>query len=167
MSMQQIKQNGQLPMTIATTDSGNSNSSQKENSRFDDLVERLKGNKISNSQLRDEIFGILLDDATDSPSTGNYYTFEYDPKFADKLKEWDQYPLVYAMEYKKNNLIGANIHYIRGTNSRLKALNNKRFPKRTLRQYIPRRADSIFFEIQESEVQLLSTLPLEKFHYNR
>ena len=154
-------------MTIATTDSGNSNSSQNENSRFDDLVERLKGNKISNSQLRDEIFGILLDDATDSPSTGNYYTFEYDPKFADKLKEWDEYPIVYAMEYKKNNLIGANIHYIRGTNSRLKALNNKRFPKRTYRQYIPKRADSLFFEISEDEVQLLSTLPLEKFNYNR
>ena len=117
--------------------------------------------------MRDEIFGILLDDATESPSTGNYYTFEYDPKFADKLKEWDQYPLVYAMEYKKNNLIGANIHYIRGTNSRLKALNNKRFPKRTLRQYIPKNADRIFFEIKEDEVQLLSTLPIEKFHRNR
>ena len=154
-------------MTIATTDSGNSNSSQNENSRFDDLIERLKGNKISNSQLRDEIFGILLDDATESPSAGKFYTFEYDPKFADKLTEWDEYPLVYAMEFKKNNLIGANVHYIRTTNARLKALNNKRFPKRTLRQYIPRRADSIFFEIQESEVQLLSTLPLEKFHYNR
>ena len=154
-------------MTIATTDSGNSNSSQNENSRFSELMEKLKGNKISNSQLRQEVFNILLDDATESPSTGNYYTFEYDPKFADKLKEWDQYPLVYAMEYKKNNLIGANIHYIRGTNSRLKALNNKRFPKRTLRQYIPKRADSIFFEIQGSDVGLLSTLPLEKFHYNR
>jgi hypothetical protein len=167
MSMQQIKQNGQLPMTIATTDSGNSNSSQSENSRFSELMEKLKGNKISNSQLREEVFNILLDDATESPSTGNYYTFEYDPKFADKLKEWDQYPLVYAMEYKKNNLIGANIHYIRGTNSRLKALNNKRFPKRTLRQYIPKNADRIFFEIKEDEVQLLSTLPIEKFHRNR
>ena len=167
MSMQLIKQNGQLPMTIATTDSGSSNSSQNENSRFDDLMKKLKGNKISNSQLRDEIFGILLDDATDSPSTGNYYTFEYDPKFADKLKEWDQYPLVYAMEYKKNNLIGANIHYIRTTNARLKALNNKRFPKKTLRQYIPKNADRIFFEIKEEEVQLLSTLPIEKFHRNR
>ena len=152
-------------MTIAPTEDTSSESSPK--SRFDQLITYLKGNKISNSQLRDEIFNILLNDATESPSVGNYYTFEYDPKFADRLKEWDQYPLVYAMEYKKNNLIGANIHYIRGTNSRLKALNNKRFPKRTLRQYIPRRADSIFFEIQESEVQLLSTLPLEKFHYNR
>ena len=149
-----------------TTDASSS-SSQSESSRFDGLIKSLKGNKISNSKLREEVFNILLDDATESPETGKYYTFEYDPKFADKLKEWDEYPLVYVMEFKKDNLIGANIHYIRGTNSRLKALNNKRFPKRTYRQYIPKRADSIFFEIQESEVQLLSTLPLEKFNYNR
>jgi len=152
-------------MTIAPTEDTSSESSPK--SRFDQLITDLKGNKISNSQLRDEVFNILSNDATESPSTGKYYTFEYDPKFADRLKEWDQYPLVYAMEYKKNNLIGANIHYIRGTNSRLKALNNKRFPKRTLRQYIPKNADRIFFEIGEDEVQLLSTLPIEKFHRNR
>ena len=152
-------------MTIAPTEDTSSESSPK--SRFDQLITDLKGNKISNSQLRDEVFNILLNDATESPSTGKYYTFEYDPKFADRLKEWDQYPLVYAMEYKKNNLIGANIHYIRGTNSRLKALNNKRFPKRSLRQYIPKNADRIFFEIGEDEVQLLSTLPIEKFHRNR
>ena len=152
-------------MTIAGTEDTSSESSPK--SRFDQLITELKGNKISNSKLREEVFNILLDDATETPSTGKYYTFEYDPKFADRLKEWDQYPLVYAMEYKKNNLIGANIHYIRGTNSRLKALNNKRFPKRTLRQYIPKNADRIFFEINEDEVQLLSTLPIEKFHRNR
>ena len=150
----------------SSTDASSS-SSQSETSRFDGLIESLKGNKISNSKLREEVFNILLDDATESPETGKYYTFEYDPKFADKLKEWDEYPLVYVMEFKKDNLIGANIHYIRGTNSRLKALNNKRFPKRTYRQYIPKRADSIFFEISEDEVQLLSTLPLEKFNYNR
>ena len=152
-------------MTIAGTEDTSSESSPK--SRFDQLITELKGNKISNSKLREEVFNILLDDATETPSTGKYYTFEYDAKFADRLKEWDQYPLVYAMEYKKNNLIGANIHYIRGTNSRLKALNNKRFPKRTLRQYIPKNADRIFFEIGEDEVQLLSTLPIEKFHRNR
>jgi len=152
-------------MTIAPTEDTSSESSPK--TRFDQLITELKGNKISNSKLREEVFNILLDDATETPSTGKYYTFEYDPKFADRLKEWDQYPLVYAMEYKKNNLIGANIHYIRGTNSRLKALNNKRFPKRTLRQYIPKNADRIFFEIGEDEVQLLSTLPIEKFHRNK
>ena len=145
----------------------NSSSSQNENSRFDGLVESLKGNKITQSKLREEIFNLLLDDATESPSAGKFYIFEYDPKFADKLKEWDEYPIVYAMEFKKDNLIGANVHYIRTTNARLKALNSMSFPKKTLRQYIPKRADSIFFEIKESEVQLLSTLPIEKFHYNR
>ena len=144
-----------------------SSSSQSETSRFDGLIESLKGNKISNSKLREEVFNILLDDATESPETGKYYTFEYDPKFADKLKEWDEYPLVYAMEYKKDNLIGANVHYIRTTNSRLKALNNKRFPKKTIRQYIPKRADRIFFEVKEDEVELIGTLPLENFHRNR
>ena len=152
-------------MTIAKTEDTSSESSPK--SRFDQLITGLKGNKISKSQLREEIFNILLDDATDSPTTGKYYIFEYDPKFGDKLAEWDEYPIIYAMEFKKNNLIGANVHYIRTANARLKALNNKRFPKKTLRQYIPRRADSIFFEIGEDEVQLLSTLPIEKFHYNR
>ena len=152
-------------MTIAKTEDTSSESSPK--SRFDQLITGLKGNKISKSQLREEIFNILLDDATDSPTTGKYYIFEYDPKFGDKLAEWDEYPIIYAMEFKKNNLIGANVHYIRTVNARLKALNNKRFPKRTLRQYIPKRADSIFFEIGEDEVQLLSTLPIEKFHYNR
>ena len=152
-------------MTIAKTEDTSSESSPK--SRFDQLITGLKGNKISKSKLREEIFNILLDDATDSPTTGKYYIFEYDPKFGDKLAEWDEYPIIYAMEFKKNNLIGANVHYIRTTNARLKALNNKRFPKKTLRQYIPRRADSIFFEIGEDEVQLLSTLPIEKFHYNR
>ena len=50
-------------------------------------ISQIKGNKISNSRLREEVFNILLDDATEAPSTGKYYTFEYDPKFADKLKE--------------------------------------------------------------------------------
>ena len=165
--MQSTKPNLNEQESGQSSTDASSSSSQSETSRFDGLIENLKGSKISNSKLREEVFNILLDDATESPSAGKFYTFEYDPKFADKLTVWDEYPLVYAMEFKKNNLIGANVHYIRTINARLKALNNKRFPKKTLRQYIPRRADSIFFEIQESEVQLLSTLPLEKFHYNR
>ena len=88
---------------------------------------------------------------------------EYDPKFKDRLIEWDQYPLIFYLEGKGSNVIGANMHYI-SSNARLSAINRKKFPKSSLRQYIPKNADSIFFEIQESEVQLLSLLPLEKFH---
>lgn len=154
-------------MTIATTDSGNSNSLPRESSRFDSLIAELKGSQITSSKLREEIFNILLDDATDTPSTDKWYIFEYDPKFRDQLREWDEYPLVYAVEFKKDNLLGANVHYIRTTNSRLKALNSKTFPKKTLRYYIPKNADRIFFEVKESEVELIATLPLEKFHRNR
>ena len=154
-------------MTIATTDSGNSNSLPRESSRFDSLIAELKGSQITSSKLREEIFNILLDDATDTPSTDKWYIFEYDPKFRDQLIEWDEYPLIYAIEFKKNNLLGANMHYMGASNARLRAINNKKFPKSTLRYYIPKRADSIFFEISESEVQLLSLLPLEKFHRNR
>ena len=155
------QENGQQTMDAS------SSSSQSESSRFDGLIKNLKGSKISNSELREEVFNILLDDATESPETGKYYTFEYDPKFRDQLKEWDEYPLVYAVEFKKDNLLGANVHYIRTTNSRLKALNSKTFPKKTLRYYIPKNADRIFFEVKESEVELIATLPLEKFHRNR
>ena len=155
------QENGQQTMDAS------SSSSQSESSRFDGLIQNLKGSKISNSELREEVFNILLDDATESPETGKYYTFEYDPKFRDQLKEWDEYPLVYAVEFKKDNLLGANVHYIRTTNSRLKALNSKTFPKKTLRYYIPKNADRIFFEVKESEVELIATLPLEKFHRNR
>ena len=160
------KQNGMQRLNDALTKDGSSKSSLNGNSRFDELISQLKGNKISKERLREEIFYILLDDATEAPQTNKYYIFEYDPKFRDQLTEWDEFPLVYAMEFKKDNLLGANLHYI-SRSSRLRAINNKKFPKSTLRYYIPKRADRIFFEIQESEVQLLSTLPLEKFHRNR
>ena len=151
------QENGQQTMDAS------SSSSQSESSRFDGLIKNLKGSKISNSKLREEVFNILLDDATESPESGKYYIFEYDPKFPERMKVWDEYPIVYAMEFKKDNLIGANLHHM-SKNTRLSAINNKQFPKETLRQYIPKRADRIFFEITESEVQLLSMLPLEKFH---
>ena len=154
-------------MTIATTDSGNSNSLPRESSRFDELMSQIKGNKITPTKLRDEIFNILLDNATEIPQTDRWYIFEYDPKFRDQLVEWDEYPLIYALEFKKDNLLGANMHYMGASSARLRAINNKKFPKSSLRYYIPKRADSIFFEISESEVQLLSLLPLEKFHRNR
>ena len=67
------------------------------------------------------------------------------------------------MEFKKGNVLGANLHHV-NTKSRLTAINNNRFPESTLRYYIPKNADSIFFEVGEQDIQLLSQLPLDKFH---
>ena len=164
--MPQTKRSGKQQKSTAGTGFGSSKSSQSESSRFDALIERLKGNKITKTKLRDEIFNKLYDDATDQPEEGKWYLFEYDPKFKDQLKQWDQYPLIHFLDVKKDNMLGANLHYIK-TNSRLSAINNKKFPASTLHYYIPKRAEAIFFEIKESEVQLLSQLPLEKFHRNR
>ena len=164
--MPPTQQSGTLQNNTAKTDSGSSNSSQNENSRFDGLIQKLKGSKISNSKLRDEVFNILLDDATENPQPDKWYMFEYEPKFKDQLKVWDEFPLIYFLETTKDRILGANIHYMR-SNARLSAINNNKFPVSTLHYYIPKNADSLFFEVNENEVQLLSLLPLEKFHRNR
>ena len=149
--MPPTQQSGLQQRSSAETDSGNSKSSQSTNSRFDSLVQDLKGKRITRSKLRDEVFNILYDDSTDNPSEGKWYAFEYEPKFKDQLREWDEFPLIHIVEMKKGNILGANIHYL-NKNARLRAINNKKFPRSTLRYYIPKRADSIFFEISMNSV---------------
>lgn len=106
---------------------------------------------------------VLFDSVTDNPEEGKFYFFEYDPKFRDMLSRWDQYPLIQLLEKKGGQYLGANLHYIT-PKERLYALNTKRMPTPTLHYYIPKRADNLFFEVTESDAQLLSQLPLEKFH---
>ena len=80
-------------MTIATTGSGSSNSSLNGNSRFDDLISKVKGSTITKDKLRDEVFNVLLDDAVESPSEGKWYIFEYDPKknlIKEKISNYSQ-----------------------------------------------------------------------------
>ena len=164
--MPQTKQSGKQQKSTAGTGFGSSKSSQSESSRFDALIERLKGNKITKTKLRDEIFNKLYDDATDQPEEGKWYLFEYDPKFKDQLKVWDEYPLIQVMEFNKGNLLGANIHHLKAK-ARLGAINNNRFPQSILRYYIPKKADGLFFEVDDLDVPVLSQFPVEKLHHNR
>lgn len=96
---------------------------------------------------------------------GNYYFFEYDPKFKSMLKEWDQYPLIKVVENKKN-ILGANLHYI-SPKQRLYVLNSNKIPNETLHYYIPRQRETNFYELTEADAIVLSQLPLDKFHRNR
>ena len=107
-----------------------------------------------------------MDDAVESPEEGKYYFFDYDPKYKGILKQWDQFPLIRLLEVKGDIYLGANLHYIK-SNARLSAINNKKYPAATLHYYIPKNADDIFFEVSEDDIQVLSQLPLEKFHWNR
>ena len=164
--MLQTQQNGKQQSNTATTENGSSNSSQNSNSKLNDYFASIEGKKLSMSTMRNEIFNTLFDNATDKPQVGKYYIFEYDPKFKDQLKVWDQFPLIQVMEFKKGNVLGANLHHA-STKSRLSAINNNRFPESTLRYYIPKNADMIFFEVDDLDVPKLSQFPLEKFHRNR
>ena len=164
--MPQTQLSGKQQSDTAGTGFGSSSSSPKSNSKFSEYIASLKGKKVSVSKLRSEIFNSLFDGATDNPETGKWYLFQYEPKFKHVLKQWDEYPLIHVMEFKKGNVLGANIHYM-NVRARLGAINNNRFPASTLHYYIPKNADSIFFEVDDLDVPVISQCPLEKFHRNK
>lgn len=166
--MPSTKQSGKQQKSSAGTGFGNSKSSQKSSSKFDDLIKKYKGKSISKTDLRLEVFMILDEAGVGKGSNvkeGNYYFFEYDPKFKSLLKEWDQYPLIKVVENKKN-ILGANLHYI-SPKQRLYVLNSNKIPNETLHYYIPRQRETNFYELTEADAIVLSQLPLDKFHRNR
>ena len=160
-----MQSGGQLRKT-ATTEESTSDSSQNESAEITTLLQNLKGSKISKPQLREKIFEALYDNATENPQVGKWYFFEYDPKFRDSIKKWDEYPLIKLMEIKKDRMLGMNIHFLRAK-ARLGSLNKEEAPMQTLRYYIPKNADNLFFEVPEEDMQVMSQLPLEQFHTNR
>ena len=160
-----MQSGGQLRNT-AMTEESTSDSSQSESSELTTLLQSLRGSKVSKPQLREKIFEALYDNATEQPEVGKWYFFEYDPKWKDILKVWDEYPLIKLMEIKSDRLLGANIHYLK-PRARLGSLNSQEAPMSTLHYYIPKNADNLFFEIPEEDMQAMSQLPLEQFHTNR
>ena len=95
---------------------------------------------------------------------GEYYFFEYDPKFRAMLREWDQFPLIKVIESKKN-ILGANLHYV-SPKQRLGILNTNKIPEKTLHYYIPRQRETNFYHLTKADAIVLSQLPLDKFHRN-
>ena len=160
-----MQSGGQLRNT-AMTEESTSASSQSESSELTTLLQSLRGSKVSKPQLREKIFEALYDNATEQPEVGKWYFFEYDPKYRDSIKKWDEYPLIKLMEIKNDRLLGMNIHFLR-PKARLGSLNKEEAPMETLRYYIPKNADNLFFEIPEEDMQAMSQLPLEQFHTNR
>ena len=164
--MPKTQQSGKQPKSTAGTGFGDSKSSPKESSgsKLEAYINSIRGTKITKTKLRNEIQNILFDGATEEPEIGKWYFFEYDPKFRDMLKMWDQFPFIRVLEKRsKGHILGANLHYLK-TNTRLNAINKNSVPNVALHYYIPKRADNIFFEVEEADVQLMSQLPIEKFH---
>ena len=166
--MPQTKRSGKQQKSSVGTGFGNSKSSPNSSSKFKELLDKFVGRKISRSNLRMEVF-MLLDDMGagrgNNIEVGKYYFFEYNPKFRDSLKEWDQYPLIQVVQ-KDKHILGSNLHYV-SPKRRLGVLNNKSIPNETLHYYIPKQKETNFYELDEQDAVLLSQLPLDHFHRNR
>ena len=137
------------------------------------ILNLLKENKITNrAKQRTEAFNYLFDEAVDDVSGGEFYFFEYKPKFRKKLKHWDRYPLVIVGDSTPDGFYGANLHYMepkKRVNLAEKIINKEsaNIPKSIWHRYIIDKADNLFFKIPESDVLEMAVLPLEQFYDSR
>ena len=137
------------------------------------ILNLLKENRITNrAKQRTEAFNYLFDEAVDDVSGGEFYFFEYKPKFRKKLKHWDRYPLVIMGDSTSDGFYGANLHYMepqKRVNLAEKIINKNspNIPKSLWHRYIIDKADNLFFKIPEEDVLEMAVLPLEQFYDNR
>ena len=47
------------------------------------------------------------------------YFYNYDPKFKDKLPYYDEFPLIFAVDYFPRGFLGMNLHYVSPRNRML------------------------------------------------
>ena len=119
------------------------------------------------SAQRQVAFNYLFDSASDNVMVGDFFIFEYDPKYRQFLKHWDKYPLVLVMNIYDNGFLGANLHY---TTQKQRMIIAKKFlnrnvsiPSKLLHRYIFNRADNMFFKVPEKELVEFAALPIEEF----
>jgi hypothetical protein len=119
------------------------------------------------SAQRQVAFNYLFDSVSDSVMVGDFFLFEYDPKYRQFLKHWDKYPLVLVMNIYDNGFLGANLHY---TTQKQRMIIAKKFlnrnvsiPSKLLHRYIFNRADNLFFKVPEKELVEFAALPIEEF----
>ena len=119
------------------------------------------------SAQRKIAFDYLFDSVTDDVMVGDFFIFEYDPKYRQFLKHWDKYPLVLVMNIYDNGFLGANLHY---TTQKQRMIIAKKFlnrnvsiPSKLLHRYIFNRADNMFFKVPEKELVEFAALPIEEF----
>lgn len=119
------------------------------------------------SAQRSTVFNYLFKNAVADVMVGEWYLFEYDPKFKPFLNHWDKYPLVLVLDIYEDGFLGANFHYTSPKSRMLlakKFLNKKvSIPMKLIHRYIPKRADNLFFKIPEKELVEFAGLPLEEF----
>ena len=137
------------------------------------ILNTLKENNITNrARQRTEAFNYLFDEAVDSVSGGEFYLFEYKPKFLKRLDHWDRYPMEIVGDSTPDGFYGANLHYMepkKRVNLAEKIINKEgaNIPRSIWHRYIIDKADNLFFKIPEEDVLEMAVLPLEQFYDNR
>ena len=137
------------------------------------ILTTLKEKGITNrARQRTEAFNYLFDEAVDNVSGGEFYLFEYKPKFRKRLDHWDRYPMVIVGDSTPDGFYGANLHYMEAKNrvNLAEKIINKEganIPKSIWHRYIIDKADNLFFKIPESDVLEMAVLPLEQFYDSR
>jgi len=133
---------------------------------------KKKGAKTVSTQ-RKVAFDYLLEvsDISDDVMVGDFYLFEYNPKFKAFLKQWDKYPLVLVLNVYDDGFLGANLHYTTQKQRILlakKYLNkNIKIPPKLLHRYIFAKADNLFFKVRDKDLMDYAALTLEEFRDNK
>lgn len=152
---------------------------------FRSAAESLYSRRISSDTLlRDETR--LVQNIT----YGYMYGFAYDPKWKKELPYYDQFPLIFPVEFHVDGFTGINFHYlphvlrarlmdalyttvnnkvydattkVRISYDILKGVSKFRLFKPTLKKYLRNHIRSNFFQIASNEWDIALFLPTENF----
>lgn len=160
-----------------------------------DAVDWLRQTALKTTKIKPET---IIDDATSfkriqslsENSIGKMYFFNYDPKLKEVLPYYDQYPLVFPIEYYKDSFLGINLHYLppmlraQLMDALTSVINNKKYDKTTqltisyrilsgaakfkyfkpcLKKYLFSHVKSPFIYISPVEWNFALMLPVESF----
>ena len=125
-----------------------------------------------------------------TPQIGKMYFYNYDPKFKDKLPYYDEFPLIFAVDYFPRGFLGMNLHYVSPRN-RMLIMNslsdiatNKKYDSSTrlalsyrvlqgaskfstikpcIKRYLYNNVKSSFVSIDANEWDIAIFLPVQRF----
>ena len=79
---------------------------------FKNIVKQTQRAAFPASTGRSELTGDRSTGATNRPTIGRMYLFQYDAKWKDVLPYWDVWPLIIPFEFARNGFYGINLHYL-------------------------------------------------------
>lgn len=113
------------------------------------------------------------------PGPGKMMTYVYEPKHKDKLKYYDNYPLIIMLDKTSDGWYGANLHYLppslrvalleeldynrRSLMQIASALEKNTYTKPCLKRYLTRQLRSIPVTVPKDEWEIAIQLPFENF----